>query len=59
MPVYKVVFLQAGEPIGEYPVPLTDIDSGVKAAFDEFRRAFPDLSLFDSDIAVRFEKLEG
>ena len=56
--IKKLVVLRNGRPIFECMVDRDD-GASVDAAFDEFRRQHPELSLFDPEIVARLEGVEG
>jgi len=54
----RLVVLRSGRRIFECLIDRDDRAS-VNAAFEEFRRQHPELSLFDPEIVARLESVEG
>ncbi len=56
----KAVFYRA-QTLGEFPINVKgpgDLRTGAREAFEVFRAQFPEVSLFDDNVRVSFEKLE-
>lgn len=57
----KAVLWKAGKILGEFPIQVEgkgDLAAGTKEAFEAFRKALPNLSLFDDDVRVSYEKMD-
>ena len=57
----KAIFMFSGRAVLEYPIPYNepgDLIAGAKEAFDAFERQFPDVSLIDNRVSVKFDTME-
>ena len=55
----KAIFMMQGKVVVEYPIQINgpgDLGDGAREAFEAFRKQFPDVSFFDNDVSVKFDK---
>ena len=55
----KAVLTQDGEPLAEYPIDPRDFAEGAKIAIAEFQRRFPNISLLNERVSLRFLNLKA
>lgn len=58
----RAILNRGGMAIAEFPIEVDgpgDFEAGVNAAYRAFRTNYPDVSLFDDDVSVTFDKVEA